>query len=453
MATSQRSRYGYGVLSAFDVRPNSRDFLADVIESAGASVEAQVLLRQSLTAGAEDWHYLIECAESIRRARGDPSDESLDEQDVLAFVWKILVGWEAPLPASEPWEQTDRLIAKAKALEQDLDLWPLSSIATANLNQCLGSSQFTTKSKNHRTTTSHYWSSLGSHQTATPLIKRSSTISPYFPLSSTEETKKSPVRRRPPPGTIATVSFAPLTAPRFGLVQELFAHDPFWLLIAVTFLVKTKGKVAMPVFYKVKERFPTPTDIANPSNRDEIVDMIRHLGLSSNRVTFMQRYARGFLSDPPKPGVRYRVKNYDSRDIDPAARALSIAGDSVADEDTGTILTEGSPDNLESWEIGHLTQGKYALDSWRIFCRDELLGRAEDWNGKGREAQFQPEWMRVMPHDKELRAYLRWMWMREGWEWDPDTGERTVLREEMRRAVNEGRVEYDFSGGLRILDS
>ena len=72
-------------------------------------------------------------------------------------------------------------------------------------------------------------------------------------------------------------------------------------------------------------------------------------------------------------------------------------------------------------------------------------------NGKGREAEFQPEWMRVKPADKELRACLRWMWMREGWEWDPVTGERTVLREEMRRAVNEGMVEYDDTGALRIL--
>jgi hypothetical protein len=58
--------------------------------------------------------------------------------------------------------------------------------------------------------------------------------------------------------------------------------------------------------------------------------------------------------------------------------------------------------------------------------------------------------MRVRPDDKELRAYLRWMWMKEGWEWNPDTGERTVLCEELRNAVNEGRVVYDEKGGLKI---
>lgn len=41
--------------------------------------------------------------------------------------------------------------------------------------------------------------------------------------------------------------------------------------------------------------------------------------------------------------------------------------------------------------------------------RDVLLGRAEDWKGKGARPGFQPEWMRVLPLDKELRAYLRYV--------------------------------------------
>ena len=42
--------------------------------------------------------------------------------------------------------------------------------------------------------------------------------------------------------------------------------------------------------------------------------------------------------------------------------------------------------------------------------------------------------------------------MREGWEWDPMTGEREPLREEMRKAVDERRVSYNECGGLVILD-
>jgi hypothetical protein len=42
--------------------------------------------------------------------------------------------------------------------------------------------------------------------------------------------------------------------------------------------------------------------------------------------------------------------------------------------------------------------------------------------------------------------------MREGWEWDPRTGEREPLRDEMRMAVEMGRVGYDDLGNLVILD-
>jgi hypothetical protein len=42
--------------------------------------------------------------------------------------------------------------------------------------------------------------------------------------------------------------------------------------------------------------------------------------------------------------------------------------------------------------------------------------------------------------------------MREGWEWDPLSGEREPLRENLQRAVDEGRVGYDDSGNLVILE-
>lgn len=273
-----------------------------------------------------------------------------------------------------------------------------------------------------------------------------STESPYFtpPTSA----KKRPSKKKPPPGTVSCIPFPPLSSPLFGIVQEKLSHEPFWLLIAVTFLIKTNGQHALPIFYKVKQRFPTPAHLADPGNESELLAMIHHLGLSSHRVSIIKKYARLFLEAPPKAGVRYRVKNYDRRDMSPPPRDLgSDSEGSVADE--GLLGNERL--DPETWEIGHMTKGKYAIDSWRIFCRDKLLGRAEDWNGKGREPEFQPEWMRARPQDKELRACLRWMWMREGWEWDPVTGELTVLREELQRAVNEGRVEYDDTGALRIL--
>ncbi|RWA13449.1 hypothetical protein EKO27_g1662 [Xylaria grammica] len=242
-------------------------------------------------------------------------------------------------------------------------------------------------------------------------------------------------KKRPPRGTVSSLPFPRLDAPRFGLIQEELAHDPFRLLIAVTFLVRTSGKAAIPVFHALMAKYPTPSALATADAAD-IVAMIKHLGLGSVRAAAIQRYARVWLEDPPRNGVRHAVKNYHG-------------AESPRTDEHGVLVCSGGD---SAWEIGHMTQGPYALDSWRIFCRDVLRGAAEDWKGGGREGEFQPEWMRVLPQDKELRAYLRWMWMQEGWQWDPRTGEKVVLSEDLRRAVAEGRVGYDDTGDLRILD-
>lgn len=274
---------------------------------------------------------------------------------------------------------------------------------------------------------------LSQPQNQTPKRTKKSHYFDTIDTPSPTNTKSS----RPPRGTIPCIPFPRLDAPQFGLIQEELSSDPFRLLIAVTFLIRVKGKHAIPVFRELMAKYPTPSDLANADTND-ILALIRHLGLASTRAAAFQKYARIWTTNPPRADVRYGVKNYPS------------PGDG-ADVRTGEALTPDDP-RTSAWEIGHMTQGRYAIDSWRIFCRDILLRKAQDWRGKGREGEFQPEWMRVLPQDKELRACLRWLWMQEGWAWDPKTGEKEILPEDLRLAVDEGRVAYDDMGELRILD-
>ncbi|KAL7817797.1 hypothetical protein V8C26DRAFT_397965 [Trichoderma gracile] len=519
--------FGQSILSVFDVWDDSLPLLSEILESGNAPTEElHSLFDQSLVGGAEDWHYLIECAESIRRAQ-DRHPESLDGSDIVSFVWEVFQGGDVASPGPGPWGETDRLIALAKDLERDV-IFPLALRPNPQNTENISLRVQQHVKKQRPGATSHYWpdkpfdqdrnrrdeqhsvpdSCIGGtnhrryntvllhHQAAhldlgaafgagtsssytqpwnnlssldcsrlnsrpwnslskpeaedeKPHSKRSAT-SPYF-LQNPSPEAESPNKKRPPAGTISCIPFPSLESPSFGIIQEELAHDPFWLLIAVTFLIKTNGQLALPAFCRVKKRFPTPSHLLDPSVREELLGMIRHLGLSNVRLAYILRYAAAFLQQPPMPGACYRVKNYDKRTMSPPPHRYANSSDAQEDMELPHSPSDRGDEDLEAWEIGHMTQGKYAIDSWRIFCRDELLGRAEDWNGKGREPEFQPEWMRVRPADKELRACLRWMWMREGWEWDPVTGERTVLREEMRRAVNEGRVEYDDTGALRIV--
>ncbi|KAG6037549.1 hypothetical protein E4U41_004993 [Claviceps citrina] len=500
---------GLAVLSTFDVQEDAACFLSDLLASSDAPAdEVKSLVEASLLANCDDFHHLVSCATAIQRSEGrDPN--SLEGNDVLTFIWHILAGTQRAINSQPaPWAETDRLIALAKELAANHPHICGPSSLDRRHKRDVGSVITSIRSRHCRprsvpdSSKSHYWSEekggaaeeqvrnkdtaagLGCHSRrancasrrpspatgqrgtrtgtaeaafggkcshsgcASSRIKHAdkraqdpSSSSPYF-VPAISKTKLSKRKRA---GIVSSVPFPPLSCSHFGLIQEETAHEPFWLLIAVTFLIKTNGQAAIPVFRRVKERFPSPEQLADPRNAEELLGMIRHLGLATNRLKFIQKYATRYLEAPPMAGRLHRVKNYDARDLSTDCRDMSATADTGDDDGKGKAA-------MEAWEIGHMTKGRYTLDSWRIFCRDKLLGRAQDWDGKGREPEFQPEWMRVMPQDKELRAYLRWMWMRQGWEWDPVTGQRRVLRPELQLAVNEHRVEYDDQGSLRILD-
>lgn len=269
---------------------------------------------------------------------------------------------------------------------------------------------------------------------------------------------------RPPRNTVSALPVPPLSADKFGLAQEDVAHDPFYLLVLTVFLTRTTGRAALPVFHEVKKMWPTSAELA-AADPSEIKGLIHRLGLGSKKCESIQKLASTWTRQPPTKETRYGLKDYPYKGNGKDVTSGELFG--PEDNQGDVIIIEPSQENDDSqnavktkargngtaWEIGHLTQGAYAIDSWRIFCRDVLLGRAEDWKGKGREATFQPEWMRVQPDDKELRAFLRWMWMKEGWWWDPRNGEKQVLSEKMRTAVDEGRVDYDNDGNLNITSA
>jgi methyl-CpG-binding domain protein 4 len=238
------------------------------------------------------------------------------------------------------------------------------------------------------------------------------TRSPYFP-------------NKPRSNFLSCLPFPPLSAQRFGLMQERLAHDPFRLLIATIFLNRTRGEQAMPVFFQLMQRYPTVADLA-AANVEDVVEVIRRLGFQNQRARKCIEMAKMWSKGAPEKGKRYRKLNYpvrgDSRDV--------LAGEVIEDED-----------NRVAWEIAYLPGlGPYSHDSWRIFCRDKLRGLSESWSGEGGQEGLEPEWKRVLPTDKELRAYLTWMWLKEGWLWNKETGERKKADEELLERARGGGI-------------
>jgi methyl-CpG-binding domain protein 4 len=121
--------------------------------------------------------------------------------------------------------------------------------------------------------------------------------------------------------------------------------------------------------------------------------------------------SKTWLERPPEPGKRMRKHNYPKKGDGKDVRADEVIGDE---------------DERVAWEISHLPGlGAYSHDSWRMFCRDEMRTVASDWIGADAADGFEPEWKRVLPTDKELRAWCTWMWLKEGYSWNKETGERT----------------------------
>lgn len=160
--------------------------------------------------------------------------------------------------------------------------------------------------------------------------------------------------------------------------------------------------------------------------------MIQVLGLHNQRALTLLSLAKTWEMDPAQKGLRYKTSSYPD-----AEASKGIAHDEVLSDDD---LREGA------FEVGHLPGlGPYAFDSWRIFCRDKLRDLADGWNGEGAGSDFEPEWKRVLPKDKELRAMLQWMWLKEGFVWNPRTGEKDIASEELLLKAEEGGIVSDNS--------
>ncbi|KAG6065520.1 hypothetical protein E4U32_007278 [Claviceps aff. humidiphila group G2b] len=317
------------ILSTFDVHDGAADFLLDVLRSSlTPAEEVQSLVEASMFADSDKFHDLFGC-----RLR-DPNGNRHEGSDILTFVWQLLAERDDKSDIqSAPEEQNG-------AREEHKDNVALSVLD----GRCSEPA-------------------MRMHLIVTPqaLQRTSAAIIVVTVFCAGHPQRK-------PAGTVPSVPFPPLSSLHFGLIQEKMAHDPFWLLVAVTFLIKTNGQVSIPVFYKVKQRFPSPTELADPRNAQELLSMIRHLGLATNRLKQIQKYASRFLEAPPTAGILHRVRNYDARDDPPES------GDASCVNPDASLMpdTSAGKASRNSWEIGHMTQGRYTLDR----LEDILPGRS-----------------------------------------------------------------------------
>ncbi|KAF2088072.1 DNA glycosylase [Saccharata proteae CBS 121410] len=192
----------------------------------------------------------------------------------------------------------------------------------------------------------------------------------------------------------------------FGLIQEQVCSSLYALLIQAILWNQTRGVQARPILFSLLRLCPTPADLASASH-STLAALLQPIGLHNIRATRLIAFARTWVAARPCKENRYRRLHYPRK------------GDG---SDVGPNEVLDADDARAGWEVAHLPgMGPYALDSFRIFGRDELRGLA------GVDG-VEEEWRRVVPQDKDLRAYLKWKWRNEGWEWDPQIGSRVRAR-------------------------
>jgi methyl-CpG-binding domain protein 4 len=188
----------------------------------------------------------------------------------------------------------------------------------------------------------------------------------------------------------------------YGLIQERIYTSLYALVVQAILWNQTYGLTARPVLFRILTTYPTPLSLSR-AHLKELSAMLQPIGLQNTRAVRLIALAKAWVAAPPCKERRYRKLHYP----------LKGCGTNVK---PGEIL--GLNDDRGGWEIAHFPgMGPYALDSFRIFYRDRLRG-VHSADGE------EPEWKRVVPKDKDLKAYLKWKWAEDGWNWNEATGVR-----------------------------
>ena len=129
----------------------------------------------------------------------------------------------------------------------------------------------------------------------------------------------------------------------FGLLEELFADDPWKLLLSTILLNRTTRRQVDAVLYKFLEMWPTAEDAAN-ADVTEILECVTPLGIKFRRSAGIIRFSKEYLEL-----IRSKCsRHFGENGTDPA----------FALEDKDVLNLHGC--------------GRYALSAYRIFILGDL---------------------------------------------------------------------------------
>lgn len=171
----------------------------------------------------------------------------------------------------------------------------------------------------------------------------------------------------------------------FGLVQELLTPDIFGSIVVTILLNQTTGRSAIPVFYELMLRYPTPRTLA-AADVQELTELLRPIGLHNRRAKRLKELGEAWCAMPPRWGVLHKSRVVlPHSESEPGSTVVTAKADG---EDGGASRDGESPSLTSSQvplprrgkksprprptypptEVSHLPGvGRYALDSFLLF--------------------------------------------------------------------------------------
>lgn len=153
-----------------------------------------------------------------------------------------------------------------------------------------------------------------------------------------------------------------------GMLEELFAEDPWKLLLSTILLNRTRRIQVDGCIHAFLEKWSSPEEVIH-AEVDEISSVIAPLGMHHRRAKGLSRFCKDYLQllkskRPKENGISRALNSKDDADADPSRH-----------------LTRN--EILQLYDCG-----SFAADAYEIFVR-------RNWSG-------------VNPSDHALRAFVNW---------------------------------------------
>lgn len=166
-----------------------------------------------------------------------------------------------------------------------------------------------------------------------------------------------------------------LAASPLGLLEELFADNPWRLLLSTILLNRTRRIQVDTIMYMFLTLWPTP-EATIEADLNEMTHRIAPLGIKHRRAMGVVQFSKDFLRLVEEKTVQNNSKRHE-----PEQRTAFIPSVATKRERVMFELTRSDIMNLYHC-------GEYAADAYQIF--------------------IQRDWQIIQPRDHALLAYVEW---------------------------------------------